>query len=165
MSLIWHRTKGYAMAVTAFIACPCHLPITLPLLLALMAGTAVGSWLNENTTLIYVVATAYFVGGGVLAIRWLSAREPRTPTRKSGPAEVVLVVSSGCETCGQADRLWSGLRGERPFRYLKVDIRSGKGRSLVATHNIYSTPTTLIDGEVAFRGVPDPLRASRALGK
>lgn len=69
---IWLRIKGWIMAVTAFIACPCHLPITLPLAIGLTAGTAIGAWMASNTLLIYAVATVYFLGGGALAYKWLT---------------------------------------------------------------------------------------------
>ena len=165
MLMIWQRSKGYIMGATAFIACPCHLPITLPLILALTGGTAVGGWLASNTTLIYAAATLYFAGGLLLAMKWLSTRQPRAPKRAQGPAEVVLVVSSTCTSCEEADKLWSGLRGGSRFRYRKADINSGKGRSLAAKHKIFTTPTTLINGDVAFRGVPNRLRARVAVGR
>jgi len=68
---MWHTIKGYAAGVVAFVACPCHLPLTLPLILALTAGTAVGGWLAANTTLIYLAATVLFLGGLLLAGKWL----------------------------------------------------------------------------------------------
>jgi mercuric ion transport protein len=40
--------KGSGVGLVALIACPCHLPLTLPLLLALSSGTAVGGWLTAN---------------------------------------------------------------------------------------------------------------------
>jgi len=53
--------SGLALTVTGFLACPCHLPLTLPLLLTLLGGTSLGLSLRENTGLIFVVATAYFL--------------------------------------------------------------------------------------------------------
>ena len=55
-----------------FVACPCHLPITLPIVLSLTAGTALGAWLLENTVLVYVLSTFIFIGGMALGWVWLN---------------------------------------------------------------------------------------------
>ena len=55
------RISGVVLTVTGFLACPCHLIITLPLLASLLAGTALGSFLPRNTGLIYAFASIYFV--------------------------------------------------------------------------------------------------------
>lgn len=55
------RIGGVALIVTGFLACPCHLLITLPLLASLLAGTALGSSLTRNTGLVYAFASTYFV--------------------------------------------------------------------------------------------------------
>jgi hypothetical protein len=55
------RIGGIALTVTGFLACPCHLIITLPLVISLLAGTAVGSFLSRNTDLVYTGAGIYFV--------------------------------------------------------------------------------------------------------
>ncbi len=82
MLTLWHNIKGTFMAVTAFIACPCHLPLTLPLLLGVTAGTALGAWLNQNVTLIYVFSTAYFLGG--LALKWLGTSDGKRVAPPNG---------------------------------------------------------------------------------
>jgi mercuric ion transport protein len=55
------RIGGIALTVTGFLACPCHLIITLPLLFSLLAGTALGSFLSRNTSFVYIGAAIYFV--------------------------------------------------------------------------------------------------------
>ena len=55
------RIGGVALTVTGFLACPCHLIVTLPLLISLLAGTALGSFLSRNTGLVYTGAGIYFV--------------------------------------------------------------------------------------------------------
>lgn len=65
--------KAILAAGIALIACPCHLPLTLPLLLALTGGSAVGLWLAHNQGLIWLAATGTFAGGLVLAFVWLSS--------------------------------------------------------------------------------------------
>ena len=51
------------MAVTGFLACPCHLPITLPLVLGVLGGTGIGGFIGANTGLIYGIFTGYFIVG------------------------------------------------------------------------------------------------------
>jgi mercuric ion transport protein len=55
------RIGGVALTVTGFLACPCHLILTLPLLISGLSGTAMGSFLKQNTGLIYTGAVIYFV--------------------------------------------------------------------------------------------------------
>ena len=59
MSRVW----GGVLTVTGFVACPCHLPFTLPLVLGVLGGTGLGSFIGANTGLIYGVFTGYFVAG------------------------------------------------------------------------------------------------------
>ena len=77
----WHFIKGYVAGAVAFVACPCHLPITLPLLIALTAGTAFGTWLGNNTLTVAVILTVVFVGGIALAFKWVgeNPRLQRSP--------------------------------------------------------------------------------------
>jgi mercuric ion transport protein len=69
---MWHKIKAYVAGTVAFIACPCHLPFTLPLLVSLTAGTAFGAWLSQNTILVGVISTVAFIGGLALAFKWFS---------------------------------------------------------------------------------------------
>ena len=55
------KTRGTLLTVTGFIACPCHLPITLPILLSLVGGTTVGTFVATHTSLVYGLAVSYFV--------------------------------------------------------------------------------------------------------
>ena len=55
------KIRGGILVVTGVIACPCHLPITLSLLVGVLGGTAIGSFVADNQGLIYGIATAYFV--------------------------------------------------------------------------------------------------------
>jgi hypothetical protein len=82
------RIGDIALTVTGFLACPCHLIITLPLLLSLLAGTAVGSFLSRNTSLVYTGATIYFVVALVLGAWFLF--DPKREKREGDAA---------CPTC------------------------------------------------------------------
>jgi hypothetical protein len=76
------------LTVTGFLACPCHLIITLPLLLSLLAGTALGSFLSQNSGLVYAGASIYFVVA--LALGGSLLLHQKRPGSQSTPA---------CSTC------------------------------------------------------------------
>ena len=71
MSNAW----GGVLAVTGFLACPCHLPLTLPLVLGVLGGTGLGSFIGANTSLIYGIFTGYFVAGVGVGFFLLSRRK------------------------------------------------------------------------------------------
>ncbi len=158
----WHTIKGYLAGAVAFIACPCHLPITLPLLISLTAGTAFSAWLADNKVLVGVLATVVFIGGVALAFKWFSKpARPPLPDRYAGLPKVTLITSSACSAmCEDAKAVWRAVREEHRFKFEEVDITSLRGRELAAAHNIFTTPTTLINDRVAFRGVPKPEHAA-----
>lgn len=79
------KIGGYTLAVTAFVACPCHLPFTLPLLVVLLSGTSWGIFIARNTSLVYGLTGSYFVFG-LLAGIWLLDKAKRAKT-------------ADCETC------------------------------------------------------------------
>ncbi len=82
------RIGGIALTVTGFLACPCHLIITLPLLISLLAGTAAGSFLSRNTGLVYTGAGIYFVVALALGTLFLF-----------GPARGKREMDAACPTC------------------------------------------------------------------
>ena len=86
MSKVW----GSVLVVTGFIACPCHLVITLPIVLGLMAGTGAGAILAANTGLVYVIAGGYFVAA--LAAGWYLLNRKRS---KAGSARARSAASKG----------------------------------------------------------------------
>lgn len=55
-------TTGWFFTVTGFLACPCHLVITLPLAAALLSGTALGGWIAGHQGAIFAGASVYFIG-------------------------------------------------------------------------------------------------------
>ena len=80
MSKAW----GGVLVVTGFIACPCHLVITLPLILGLMAGTGVGAILAANTGLVYVIAGVYFVAALVAGWYLLNRKKSKAVPARAG---------------------------------------------------------------------------------
>jgi mercuric ion transport protein len=82
------RIGGVVLTMTGFLACPCHLIITLPLLISLLAGTALGSFLSRNTGLVYTGAGIYFVVALALGAWFLF-----------GPKRGKREMDAACPTC------------------------------------------------------------------
>lgn len=59
---MWAKVKSFYLIGSALVVCPCHLPITLPLVVALFAGTAFGAFLLNNGWLVVAISAAYFIG-------------------------------------------------------------------------------------------------------
>jgi|Deesub1362A_J573_1020465.scaffolds.fasta_scaffold04171_5 mercuric ion transport protein len=178
MSATWRKIKGGIAGAVALVACPCHLPLTLPVLLALSGGTALGAWLSRNTSALYLASTGLFVAGLLLAIRWLrdpgEVREndssatnkmniPRLFRMGNGGARVLLLTSRACRSCSQAERVRPGLQQDHEFSDHKLDIRAPSGRELARKLGVRGTPTSVINARVACRGVPESAKAVRAL--
>ncbi|WP_440952413.1 glutaredoxin family protein [Methanococcoides sp. FTZ1] len=68
--------------------------------------------------------------------------------------KVTLVHASWCHVCPAAKKLWNDLRSEHDFEYEEVDIDTPEGDALSEQYSIMAVPTTIIDGQVAFVGVP-----------
>jgi mercuric ion transport protein len=82
------RIGGVLLTVTGFLACPCHLIITLPLLASLLAGTALGSFLTRNTGLVFTFASVYFIVALALGAWFLLG--PKHPSSR---------MDAACPTC------------------------------------------------------------------
>jgi len=85
------RMSGVLLTVTGFLACPCHLIVTLPLLASLLTGTALGSFLTRNTGLIFIFAGIYFIVALLLGYLLLF-----------GPARRMSNIEGACLTCALA---------------------------------------------------------------
>jgi hypothetical protein len=57
------ETRGMAWVIGAFLICPCHLPITLGLAGALLAGTAAGAALRGHL----------IAAGTIVSLAWVAA--------------------------------------------------------------------------------------------
>lgn len=150
----WDQIKGWGAVILGFIACPCHLPITLPIAISLTAGTAVSVWLANNTILIGVVFAVLFLGSLGLGFRWLLKEEAPSIQNSNGSIKVLVVTSSVCTSCEETVNLWQKLKEEHRFVLKVLDISSHEGRQFAGENNIFSTPVTLINNKIAFRGVP-----------
>jgi hypothetical protein len=98
MVKIGYAVRSLVAGAVAIITCPCHLPITLPLVISLTAGTAFSAWLAapRDALLVGVMATIVFSGGMVLAFKWMGeARTADSQTRLSK----AISPSTACASC------------------------------------------------------------------
>jgi hypothetical protein len=83
--------KGTVAGLVALVTCPCHLPLTLPVLLTLTAGTAVGIWLAAHQWFIWLGSAVLFVGGLALMMFWMkqaqSSLHCEVPAKQSDPTQ------------------------------------------------------------------------------
>lgn len=160
-----NEAKGWVAMVVGFIACPCHLPITLPIAISLTAGTATGVWLTNNTFLLGSIMTVIFLGGLGLGYYWINKEEQSAPKLMHGPKNVVVVTLSACDSCEETVALWKNLKAEHRFKLRVVDLKTKAGRRLAGEKNIFSTPVTIINNQIAFRGTPKRKQAAAAVRK
>ncbi len=72
MSRVW----GWVLAVTGFVACPCHLPLTLPLIVGVLGGTGLGGFIGANTSWVYGIATGNYISG--IGVGWYLLMRKKT---------------------------------------------------------------------------------------
>ncbi len=90
--MFWQKIRSGVMFVVAFITCPCHLPITLPLALVLLAGTPLAVWITQHSGWIYGIMTGTFLLSLALGFVWSGFSkesagevcEPRQSKAKAG---------------------------------------------------------------------------------
>jgi len=68
--------------------------------------------------------------------------------------KVTLVHASWCTVCPAARRLWKDLKSDYEFDYEEIDVETPEGQVLMDKYGIVGVPTTIIDGEVVFTGLP-----------
>ena len=83
--MFWQKIRGRVMLVVSFVTCPCHLPITLPVVLTLLAGTPAAVWIGNHVGWVYGGMAILFVVSLGLGLRWIlqtnAAREVCEPRR------------------------------------------------------------------------------------
>lgn len=79
--------------------------------------------------------------------------------------KVTVLTTKSCPYCPAAKRVWQDLKKDNKFDYEEVDAMSPEGQRLVERHGIMSVPTSLVDGKVAFNGVPDKNAALKLVKK
>lgn len=70
----WQKIRSGVMFVVSFVTCPCHLPLTLPLALVLLAGTPTAVWITQNVGWVYGGITVLFLLSFALGLRWFTQR-------------------------------------------------------------------------------------------
>lgn len=68
--MVWQKIRSAVMYVVAFVSCPCHLPITLPLALALLAGTPLAVWIAQHVGWVYGGMAGMFLLSLALGFLW-----------------------------------------------------------------------------------------------
>ncbi|MCS7084221.1 MAG: thioredoxin family protein [Aquificaceae bacterium] len=76
---------------------------------------------------------------------------------------MILLVSQWCATCPDAERLWNKLKSEYNFDFQVLDVSQPDGRALAKKLMIRAVPSTVIDGKLAFVGVPEEAEARKVL--
>jgi mercuric ion transport protein len=80
--------RGRRWILGSLLLCPCHLPVTLGILAAVTAGTALGAFLRDNLVLAGLVITAAWLAGtarGFLLVRMAKRGAcPLPPPRRRG---------------------------------------------------------------------------------
>ena len=77
--------------------------------------------------------------------------------------KVIIVTTKVCPYCPPAKALWRKLQKKYKFDYEEVDGSTEKGQDLAVKFNIRAVPTTIIDDEVVFVGVPPENKAIEAV--
>ena len=68
--MFWQKIRSGTMFVISFVTCPCHLPITLPLALTLLAGTPLAVWISQHVGMVYGVMAGVFLLSLTLGLSW-----------------------------------------------------------------------------------------------
>ena len=68
--------------------------------------------------------------------------------------KVTLIHATWCTACPATRRFWNDLKSKYDFEYEEIDVESQEGQALIDKYGIVGVPTTLIDGEPAFTGLP-----------
>lgn len=83
--------RRYFLLVVAAVACPCHLPVAIPLLVALLGGTALGGVVADREGLLFgaggVLLTLIFIGALGGFIYYASDAGPTADTTTSAEKE------------------------------------------------------------------------------
>jgi mercuric ion transport protein len=93
--MFWQKIRSSAMFVISFVTCPCHLPITLPLALVLLAGTPAAIWVTQHTNWIYGGMIILFLVSLALGFRWMSQ-----PATECEPRSVITINKTTTQTEG-----------------------------------------------------------------
>jgi len=77
--------------------------------------------------------------------------------------KVQLVYTKFCVYCPSAKLIFKQLKEKYNFDYQEIDAESPEGQKLVQKFNIMAVPTIIVDGKVAFVGLPNKEKAEAAV--
>ncbi|MCI0551804.1 MAG: hypothetical protein L0287_12690 [Anaerolineae bacterium] len=76
--MFWQKIRSGVMFVVSLITCPCHLPVTMPLILTLLAGTPLAVWIAQHGGWVYDTMTAVFILSLALGWIWMGSSDKNT---------------------------------------------------------------------------------------
>ncbi len=86
-----HEKRGRRLLITSFLFCPCHVPILLALVGALLGGTVVGAALTGNALRVGVVLTSIYA-----VLVWRGFRQIRRAKRIEATGGKLRCTTGGC---------------------------------------------------------------------
>ncbi|MCI0710772.1 MAG: hypothetical protein L0154_11480 [Chloroflexi bacterium] len=60
MAQHWNKLPIGVSGFIALVSCPCHLPVTLPIILTITAGTSLSVWISSHTLELAVISSIIF---------------------------------------------------------------------------------------------------------
>ena len=98
--MIWKKIRGGLMIAFSAITCPCHLPVVLPLVATLLAGTPAAILITKYTGWVYGVMTVLFALTLGLALQWTNQPtaaecDPQLPN--TGNRSMMQITPKGVE--------------------------------------------------------------------
>jgi len=77
-----NQRRGILCIIGSFAFCPCHIPITLGILIMLFSGTALGAFLVDNIILVGAGITLLWIAGTWYGFRQLRSTKCTIDLRK-----------------------------------------------------------------------------------
>lgn len=96
--MFWRKLQIALLFSSSVINCSCHLPLVLPLALALFVGTPAAVWITYNVGFVYGGMTLFFIVSIALGVGWTSRRNaPLGLSQKIRQISVIQTVIQGKE--------------------------------------------------------------------
>ncbi|MBI3974437.1 MAG: thioredoxin family protein [Chloroflexi bacterium] len=172
--------RRHLLLAVAAISCPCYLPI----LGAVLAGTALGGLIAETYPVLFVALGLLFAGS-----LWLWSRQtfvaqaaaPAAPASAAPPAlaepqhapgrgapaveplQLQILKTSGCASCAGVERSWKAIRPRYEDRVHVQVIDLLERPDVAERHRVLRTPALVIDGRLRAQGALDAARLERLL--
>lgn len=96
--MVLTNIRSTIMFALSALTCPCHLPLLLPFLLPLLAGTPVAVWLTQYTGWVYGGLALIFLLSLTLALRWSRQPDARHCAPKSLTVQKQVTTAAVPET-------------------------------------------------------------------